>query len=103
MPGFVSHTVMANKVYNKIDKKNVNLEYMLTYSLGGDLTKYAKCRYDTHHKNQQLFIDNMIKYIKDNHLQNDKEKRTKAFWEIVIIRNITLGISIIFFYMIIVY
>ena len=73
MPGFVSHTIMASEVYHKLNKKNVNLEYMLTYSLGGDLTKYAKCRYDTHHKNQQLFIDNMIKYIKDNHLQNDKE------------------------------
>lgn len=73
MPSFISHTIMAYDVYNKLDKKNVNLEYMLTYSLGGDLSKYSKCRYDTHHRNQDQFIDNMIDYIKRNKLMDDKE------------------------------
>ena len=73
MPGFVSHTVMAYDVFNKINKKNVSLEAMLTYSLGGDLCKYAKCRYDSHHIKQDIFIDNMARYIKDNKLENNKE------------------------------
>lgn len=73
MPSFISHTIMAYDAYNKIDKEKVDLEYMLTYSLGGDLCKYAKCRYDSHHKYQDLFIDNMVKYIKENNLIGDKE------------------------------
>ena len=73
MPSFISHTVMAYDVYNKIDKNNINLEYLLTYSLGGDLCKYAKCRYDSHHKYQDRFIDNMVRYIKENKLTTDKE------------------------------
>ena len=73
MPGFVSHTVMAKDVYHKINNKDISLEYMLTYSLGGDLCKYAKCRYDSHHKDQDKFIDNMIDYIKRNKLTDNKE------------------------------
>lgn len=34
------------------------------------------------------------------YIQEDKEKRSKAFWEIIIIRTITLTISIILFYLI---
>ena len=73
MPGFISHTVMARDLYNKINKKHVNLDYLVTYSLGGDLCKYAKCRYASHHKDQDLFISNMVKYIKDNNLTKNKD------------------------------
>lgn len=73
MPGYVSHTIMAKDVYNKIKNKKVNLDYMLTFSLGGDLTKYSKCRYDTHHTKQEEFIDKIITYIKENNLTNDGE------------------------------
>lgn len=73
MPGFISHTVMANDIYKKLDKKYASLEYLITYSLGGDLCKYSKCRYDSHHKKQDVFIDNMVKYIKDNNLSNNKD------------------------------
>ena len=73
MPGFISHTVMAHDVYQRLKYKNVNLEYMTTYSLGGDLSKYAKCRYDSHHKDQDKFIYNMADYIKSNDLVNDRE------------------------------
>ncbi len=72
MPGFISHTVMARDVYNEINRK-CSLEYILTYSLGGDLCKYAKCRYDSHHKDMDKFIYNMADYIKDNNLLDDKE------------------------------
>ena len=73
MPGFVSHTVMAHDAYDMIDKNKVNLDYMVTYSLGGDLCKYAKCRYDSHHKDMDKFIYVMTDYIKENNLVNDKE------------------------------
>ena len=73
MPGFISHTIMAKDVYNKLNKKNVSLDYFLTYSIGGDLCKYAKCRYASHHKDQDLFISNMVKYIKDNNLTKNKD------------------------------
>lgn len=71
MPGYVSHTVMARDIYNKINNKNINLEYFETYSLGGDLCKYAKCRYDSHHKDMDKFIYNMADYLKDNNLLDD--------------------------------
>ncbi len=70
MPGFVSHTIMAKDVYDKLNNKDVNLNYMMTYSLGGDLCKYAKCRYDSHHKDMDKFIYEMARYIKENNLIN---------------------------------
>ena len=73
MPGFISHTVMAKDVYKRIKNKQVNKDYMVTYSLGGDLCKYAKCRYDSHHKDQDKFIYNMADYLKRNNLVNDSE------------------------------
>ncbi len=73
MPGFVSHTVMAHDVYNNIDNKYVSLDSMLAYSLGGDLCKYAKCRYDSHHKDMDKFIYAMADYIKENDLTLNKD------------------------------
>ena len=73
MPGFISHTVMARDVYNKLSDNDIPIDYMMTYSLGGDLCKYAKCRYDSHHKDQDKFIYNMADYIKKNDLVNDKK------------------------------
>ena len=73
MPGFVSHTVMARDVFERINNNNVSLKYMITFSLGGDLCKYAKCRYKTHHKDRDKFIYYMADYIKKNNLINDKE------------------------------
>ena len=73
MPGFVSHMVMANDVYKRINNNNVSLKYMRTFSLGGDLCKYAKCRYDSHHIDQDKFIYYLADYIKKNNLVNDKE------------------------------
>ena len=73
MPGFVSHTVMAHDVYKTIDENKANLDYLVTYSLGGDLCKYARCRYDSHHKDMDKFIYAMADYIKENNLVNDKE------------------------------
>ncbi len=71
MPGYVSHTIMARDVYNKLNNKNINLDYMLTFSLGGDLCKYSKCRKDSHHIKQDEFIYNMADYLKQNNLVNN--------------------------------
>ena len=73
MPGYVSHTIMAKDVYQKLKNKNCDLLYLQTYSLGGDLCKYAKCRYASHHKDMDKFIYNMADYLKDNNLTNNKE------------------------------
>ena len=72
MPSYVSHTIMARDVYKKLKDDNVDLDYMLTYSLGGDLSKFAKCRYKSHDlKTRDKFFDNLIKYVKDNKLERD--------------------------------
>ena len=73
MPSYVSHTLMAHDVYDKLGRQDISLAYMLTFSLGADLSKYSKCRYDSHHKDMDKFISNMAEYIKDNKLTNDGE------------------------------
>lgn len=71
MPAYLSHTIMARDVYKKIDNKEVNQDYMITFSLGGDLSKYSKCRKDTHNKYLDEFIYNMCDYMKENNLTHD--------------------------------
>ena len=66
MPAYVSHTIMANEVYRKIDNHNVDKSYMITFSLGCDLSNHSKCRVDTHKIKQEEFILNIVKYIKEN-------------------------------------
>ena len=71
MPAYVSHCLMADEVFNKIDNKDVNRDYMLTFSLGGDLARFSKCRRRSHKEKMEEFIDNMWNYIKDNGLNNN--------------------------------
>lgn len=73
MPAYVSHCLMANDVYNKIDNKYVNKDYMLTFSLGGDLARFSKCRRISHKEKTEEFIDNMWNYIKTRDLVLNKE------------------------------
>ena len=74
MPAYVAHTLVARDVHKKLkNKQSVSLDYMLTHSLGGDLCEHAKCRYDSHHKNQKEFFENMCNYLKENNLKNDPE------------------------------
>ena len=71
MPAYISHSIMARDVYGRIDNKNVSLDYMLTYSLGGDLARFSKCRRECHKIKTEEFIDNMWNYMKDYNLSND--------------------------------
>ncbi len=71
MPAYISHTLMSKDVYNKLNNKEVNLDYMVTFSLGGDLCKYSKCRKDSHNIKQKEFIYNMADYLKENNLKED--------------------------------
>ena len=71
MPSYVSHTIMAKSVYDKLNDKNVNKNYMIAFSLGGDLCKYSKCRKDSHRIKQDDFILNLLEFINDNNYQND--------------------------------
>lgn len=71
MPAYVSHTIMALDVYDKINSINISKDYMLTFSLGGDLARFSKCRRTCHRVKTEEFIDNMWKYIKDKDLLDD--------------------------------
>ena len=73
MPAYMSHIIMARDVYDKINNDNVSLDYMLTFSLGGDLARFSKCRRRCHKEKMEEFIDNMWRYIKDNNLFCDKD------------------------------
>lgn len=73
MPAYISHAIMARDVYDKVNNKNVSLDYMLTYSLGGDLARFSKCRRTCHKIKMEEFIDNIWKYIKNNDLVEDAD------------------------------
>ncbi len=73
MSKYISHIVMANEVYNSLKDNDINLDYMLTFSLGGDLSNFSKCRHICHNKKKEEFFDNMKSYLKKNNLENDKE------------------------------
>ena len=73
MPAYVSHTIMAREVFNKIKNNKADLNYMLTFSLGGDLSKYSRCRRDSHRIKQDEFIYNIADYMIDNNLTTDSE------------------------------
>lgn len=73
MPAYISHLIMAKDVIKEGNLKNINEEYMITFSLGGDLSKYSSCRKQSHKEKQEEFILNMCDYVKDNNLLNDKK------------------------------
>ena len=90
MPSIYTHTVFASDVKNKLDKKTKtlidehinfynmfsqsfdNLYYynFLSFKKGNDIRKLGG--YCHRHKTQNYFM-NMIKYIKDNNLQDNSE------------------------------
>ena len=73
MAAYVSHMIMADELYEKIDYRRVSRNYLRTFSLGGDLSKYSKCRRLSHRTKLKEFIYNMCDYIKEKKLIHDKE------------------------------
>ena len=73
MPSFVSHIELSKDVSDKLCFDNVLTRYASTYSLGGDLCRFSKCRRLSHRKKKEEFIFNMINYIKENKLTDNKE------------------------------
>ena len=73
MPSFVSHIELSKDVSDKLCFDNVLTRYTSTYSLGGDLCRFSKCRRLSHRKKKEEFIFNMINYIKENKLTDNKE------------------------------
>ena len=73
MPSFVSHIELSKDVSDKLCFDNVLTRYVSTYSLGGDLCRFSKCRRLSHRKKKEEFIFNMINYIKENKLTDNKE------------------------------
>ena len=72
MPSYVSHTIMARDVYKKLKNDTVDLDYMLTYSLGGDLSKFAKCRFPSHRLSvRDEFFNYLVEFVKKNNLEED--------------------------------
>ena len=84
MPSYVSHTIMAKDIYNKLNDKNIDLNYLLTYSLGPDLSKYSKCRYKTHRLDiRETFMNNLFSYAQKNSLLNDKKIKGVLYGHII--------------------
>lgn len=71
MPSFVSHDLLTTELYQQINLDDVSLDYLRTYSLGGDLCRFSKARRISHQKKQTEFILAMVNYIKDNKLSKD--------------------------------
>ena len=78
MPGYLSHAIMGNELHKKclkdekLFKNEVDLNGIKTYSLGIDLSHFTKGS-DIHSIKTQEFLLNLIKYIKENNLIENKD------------------------------
>lgn len=76
MPAYISHAIMGHSLYQaanhdeKIFKMDINPEALKTYSLGIDL---ATLSFDVHNVRTQAFLLNLIKTIKESHLEKSEE------------------------------
>lgn len=65
MPAYINHILMTKDTLKKEDN------YLTTFSLAGDLTKFSKVRYKSHHELEEDFIYHMADYIKINKEKNN--------------------------------
>ena len=83
MAGTMTHTFFAEDVYKNLDnKKYINIENLKTYAQGHDIFfftfnilnyKTKKIGNFMHRNKTKDFFINIISYIKDNNLQNNKD------------------------------
>lgn len=88
MPSSVTHSYFMRDVYNKLDDKikdNIILEDAKTFAQGPDIfyfynmcfgkksNKYRNMGNYMHKHNVNLYFNNMINYINNNNLKNDKQ------------------------------
>ena len=74
MANYSSHIIMAEKLYNKLNNKNViDKDLIKLFSCGHDLIFLNRSHFkETHTTNSSKFFIETIKYIKENNLQNNK-------------------------------
>ena len=79
MPAYISHAIMGSEVYNtsklngQLFKTLIDKNEFRAYSLGADLSTLSKkIQKDPHNYYTQAFFLNMIRYIKDNKLIENK-------------------------------
>ena len=78
MPSLVTHYVFGKDVLNKIDCKYVDTNKYLLFNQSHDYLYHTKKKVyrelakKGHHNKTKDFILNIIKYIKDNKLEKDK-------------------------------
>ena len=80
MPGYISHAIMGNDLYKSLVKysnllkTSIDKKKLRGYSLGADLASLSKkVIKDPHNFYTQAFFIKMIKYIKDNNLQENED------------------------------
>lgn len=77
MPSYISHAIMGNDLFDISNKNNIfripiTRDELRGYSLGADLAILSnKIKKDPHNYYTQAFFLNMIKYIKENKLNED--------------------------------
>lgn len=74
MANYSSHIIMADKLYNKLNNKNViDRDLMKLFSCGHDLIFLNRAYFkETHRSDSSKFFLTTIKYIKENNLQDNK-------------------------------
>ena len=78
MPSLVTHYIFGKQVEKNIDKKYIDKNIYSLFNQSHDYLffsskkEFKELAKKGHHKNTKDFIINIIKYIKDNHLEEDK-------------------------------
>ena len=74
MANFISHIIMSEKLYKKLNNKDkIDLESLKLFSIGQDLTfTRLSCFNATHKEDPTTFFIETINYIKNNNLENNE-------------------------------
>lgn len=82
MPSLTTHKIIAENIFDKLSnniKKNIDKNTYFTFAQSHDIfyynmqKKYKRIGNMGHHQHTQSFIINIIQYIKDNKLEDNKQ------------------------------